>query len=277
MLITHNNILESSLATFLTLEREETKSHRTRTPADLISLLHYRDLKQRYDEKTQMLSTVSHDLKSPIAAIQGFAEILRDGLAGEITPEMKKHLELIVANSKRLSRMVESILEYEHYDSSDYVVQRETFDLIELVNDARMSVLPQMIQKDQEVQIFTPDTLEMVGNRELLFRVLENILDNAVKYSPPKKGKIELFAEEQSIKGHKIIKITINDNGFGFNKRNLKRVFEPFTRFEPGSTSTGLGLSIVRKIVESIHGGTIEISSPGRQQGTSVNILLPKT
>ncbi len=277
MLITHNNVLESSLATFLTLEREETKSQRVRTPADLISLLHYRDLEKRYDEKTQMLSTVSHDLKSPIAAIQGFAEILRDGLAGEVTPEMKKHLELIVSNSKRLSRMVESIMEYEQYDSSDYIVQRETFDLIELINDAKMSVLPQMIQKDQEVQIFTPDTLEMVGNRELLFRVLQNILDNAVKYSPPKKGKIELFAEEQSVKGHKIIKITVKDNGFGFNKSNLTRVFEPFTRFEPGSTSTGLGLSIVRKIVESIHGGTIEISSLGRQKGTSVNILLPKT
>jgi signal transduction histidine kinase len=278
MVTTHNSVLEFSLATFMAMEQNQIGSPRRRTPADLISLLDYRDLKQRYDEKTQMLSTVSHDLKSPIAAIQGFAEILRDGLAGEVTPEMKKHLKLIVSNSQRLSRMVESILEYEKYDQSDYVTQRETFDLIELIDDAKMSVLPQMIQKNLEVQTYTPDTLEMVGNRELLLRVLQNVLDNAVKYSPQNKGKVELFSEEQNIKGHKIIKITVKDNGFGFNEKNLKRVnrFEPFTRFEPGSKSTGLGLSIVHKIV-SLHGGTIEINSPGRKKGTTVTILLPKT
>ncbi len=277
ILTTHNNVLESSLATFLEMDSDLDGTPRGSVPADLVSLSHYRDLKQRYDEKTQMLSTVSHDLKSPIAAIQGFAEILRDGLAGEVTPEMKKHLEMIVSNSKRLSRMVESIMEYERYDQSDYVTQRETFDLIEIIHDAKMLILPQMIHKDQEMQIYTPDSLEMVGNRELLLRVLQNVLDNAVKYSPQKKGKIELFAEEQTIKGNKTIKITIKDNGFGFNEKNLKRVFEPFARFEPGSTSTGLGLSIVHKIVESIHGGTIKIMSPGRKKGTIVTILLPKT
>lgn len=278
MTSTQISVLESSLATFLEMEKDQKGSRSKKTaPADFISLSHYRDLKQRYDEKTLMLSTVSHDLKSPIAAIQGFAEILRDGLAGEVTPEMKKHLEMIVSNSKRLSRMVESIMEYERYDQSEYVTQRETFDLVEMIHDAKMAVIPQMILKNQEIQIYTPDSLEMVGNRELLLRVLQNILDNAVKYSPPKKGKIELFAEEQNIKGQKIIKVAVKDNGFGFNEKNLKRVFEPFTRFEPGSTSTGLGLSIVFKIVEVIHGGSIEITSPGRKKGTTVTIFLPKT
>ncbi len=277
MLSTHSNILETSLATFLEIERSQMGSGRKSTPADLISLSDYRNLKQRYDEKTQMLSAVSHDLKSPIAAIQGFAEILRDGLVGEVTQEMKKHLEMIVSNSKRLSRMVGSIMEMESLDRSDYIDEKQTFDLVEMIDDAKMSVLPQMIQKDLEIQIYTPDSLEMVGNRELLLRALQNILDNAVKYSPPKKGQIDLYAEEQDIKGQKVIKITVKDNGFGFNKKNLRRVFEPFTKFEPGSTSTGLGLSIVKKIVNSIHGGTIEITSLGRKKGTTVTIFLPKT
>ncbi|MFX0122409.1 MAG: sensor histidine kinase [Candidatus Hodarchaeota archaeon] len=276
-LTTHSNVLETSLETFLEMERDLVGLDRKSVPADLISLSDYRNLKKRYDEKTQMLSAVSHDLKSPIAAIQGFAELLRDGLVGEVTQEMKKHLEMIVSNSKRLSRMVESIMEMESLDRSDYINEKETFDLVEMINDAKMSVLPQMIQKDLEIQIYTPDSLEMVGIRELLLRALQNVLDNAVKYSPPKKGQIELFAEEQDIKGHKVIKITIKDNGFGFKKKNLRRVFEPFTKFEPGSTSTGLGLSIVKKIVELIHDGTIEITSPGRKKGTTVTILLPKT
>jgi signal transduction histidine kinase len=277
LLSTHSNVIESSLATFLEMEREQIGSGRKSVPADLISLSDYRNLKQRYDEKTQMLSAVSHDLKSPIAAIQGFAEILRDGLVGEVTQEMKKHLEMIVANSKRLSRMVESIMEMESLDRSEYFEERQTFDLIEMIDDAKMSVLPQMIQKDQEIRLYTPESLEMVGNRELLLRALQNILDNAVKYSPPKKGQIDLFAEEEHVKGRNVVKITVKDNGYGFNKKNLRRVFEPFTKFEPGSTSTGLGLSIVKKIIELIHDGSIEITSPGRKKGTTVTILLPKT
>ncbi|MFX1507358.1 MAG: sensor histidine kinase [Promethearchaeota archaeon] len=276
-LSTHSNVLETSLATFLEMEKDQIGSERKSVPADLISLSDYRNLKQRYEEKTSMLSAVSHDLKSPIAAIQGFAEILRDGLVGEVTEDMKKHLEMIVANSKRLSRMVESIMEMESLDRSEFVDERKTFDLIEMIDDAKMAVLPQMIQKDQEILVYTPDSLEMVGNRELLLRALQNILDNAVKYSPPKKGQIDLFAEEQEVKGRNVVKITVKDNGYGFNKKNLRRVFEPFTKFEPGSTSTGLGLSIVKKIVESIHDGSIEITSPGRKKGTTVTLLLPKT
>jgi signal transduction histidine kinase len=271
---TENSVLESSLASILAIEKGEIK--KKGAPADLVSLLDYHDLKKRYNQKSQMLSTITHDLKSPLAAIQGFAELLRDGLVGPVTSEMQTHLEVIISNTKRLGRMVESILEFEKYDQSEYITQRKTFDLIELIQDTKMSVLPQMIQKAQDVQIYTPDSLDMVGNRELLFRVLQNILDNAVKYSPQEKGKIELFAEEQNIKGKKIVKITVKDNGFGFTKPNLKRVFDPFTRFEPGSTSTGLGLSISKKIIE-IHNGTIEITSPGRNKGTSVVIELPKT
>lgn len=273
LLSTQNSVLESSLATFLAIDRGQSKIHAVNTPADIISLSHYRDLKQRYIEKTQMLSSVSHDLKSPIAAIQGFAEILRNGLAGEVTPEMKTHLEVIISNSKRLSGMVDSLLEYEQYDQIQ--IEQVTFDLIDVINDAKMCVLPQMVHKGQEIHIFTPNALEMVGNRELLLRVLQNILDNAIKYSPPQKGRVELYAEEKIEKGHKIIIITVKDNGFGFREKDLKRVFEPFSRFEPGSTSTGLGLSIVRKIV-AIHGGTVEISSPGRKKGTTVTISLPK-
>ncbi|MFX0171060.1 MAG: sensor histidine kinase [Candidatus Hodarchaeota archaeon] len=274
MVKTENSVLESSIASILAIEKGEIK--KKGAPADLVSVLDYYDLKKRYNQKSQMLSTITHDLKSPLAAIQGFAELLRDGLVGPVTSEMQTHLKVIISNTKRLGRMVESILEFEKYDQSEYITQRKTFDIIELIQDAKMSVLPQMIQKAQEVQIFAPDSLDMVGNRELLFRVLQNILDNAVKYSPQEKGKIELFAEEQNIKGKKIVKITVKDNGFGFTKANLKRVFDPFTRFEPGSTSTGLGLSISKKIVE-IHKGTIEVTSPGRNKGTSVVIKLPKT
>jgi signal transduction histidine kinase len=275
MVKTNVNVLESSLATLLAIDKGKTKLQKL--PTDLVSLIDYHDLKRRYDQKSQILSTVIHDLKSPLAAIQGFAELLRDGLVAPITLEIRKHLEIIISNAKRLSRMIESILEYETYDQSDYLVQRETFDIVDLIDEAKMSILPQMIQKGHNMEIYSPDALEIVANRELLHRVLQNILDNSVKYSPQEKGKIELFVDEINFKGQRNIQITVKDNGYGFSKANLKKAFTPFTHFEPGSTSTGLGLSITKKIVEDLHGGIIEIASPGRNKGTTVTILLPKT
>lgn len=275
MLKTNLNVLESSLATLLAIDKDKTKSQVL--PTDLVSLIDYHDLKRRYDQKSQILSTVIHDLKSPLAAIQGFAELLRDGLVSPITQEVRKHLEIIISNAKRLTRMIESILEYETYDQSNYLVQRETFDIVDLIDEAKMSILPQMIQKGQTVEIYSPDSLEIVANRELLYRVLQNILDNSVKYSPQEKGRIELLVDEINIKGQRNIQITIKDNGYGFSKANLKKAFTPFTRFEPGSASTGLGLSITKKIVEDLHGGIIKIASAGRNKGTTVTILLPKT
>ena len=127
LLKTQNAIFESTLATFIAQERETPDKH---TPADLISLLEYRDLKQRYDRKTQMLYTVTHDLKSPLASIQGFTELLREGMVGPITEEMEKHLDLIISNSKRMARMIESILEYERYDSSEYKVEKDSIEFL---------------------------------------------------------------------------------------------------------------------------------------------------
>ncbi|MHA1971972.1 MAG: sensor histidine kinase [Candidatus Hodarchaeales archaeon] len=271
---TQKNVLESTVGTYLARERDGEPLQNT--PADIVSLLEFNDLKRRFNQKTQMLYTVTHDLKSPLAAIQGFAEILKKGMAGPINPEMEKHLGVIISNAKRLARMIESILEYERYDSSEFMVEKEQLDLIEILQEAKMSVLPQMINRGQKIEFFTPDHLEFFANRGLIIRAIQNLLDNAIKYSPPEKGVIKVYAEEIEHKNEKMIKIVVKDNGFGFRKKDLQHVFEPFTKFELGSRSTGLGLSITKKIVEDIHEGSIEISSPGRNKGTTVEILLPK-
>ncbi len=274
---TQNNILESTISTFLAMEREKREKGVKSTPADMISLLDFKELKKRFDEKSQILSSVTHDLKSPLSAIQGFAELIKGGMAGEVNEDVKKHLSVIVRNTKRLSNMIDSILEFESYDRSDYVLSRELFNIVELLSDAKMSVLPRMLQKGQKINIYSPDTLEIVANRELLLRVMQNLLDNAVKYSPHDTGLIEVFAEEKEINKQYYIKITVKDNGFGFKPEDIPKAFEPFTRFETGISSTGLGLSISRKIIEDLHNGTIEIRSPGKQKGTTLVIILPKS
>jgi signal transduction histidine kinase len=272
---TQKNILESTLEVYLSREKDIEKT--TAVPADLISLMEYHSLRQKYKQKAQILSTVIHDLKSPLASIQGYTEILMHGLSGPITSEMKKQLESIISNTQRLIRMVDSLLEYERYSESSYMAQRETFDLVTLLEETKMSVLPQMIQRGQKINIYSPESIELVANRELLARSIQNILDNAINYSPIEKGLIEVYAEETTIKRRKHVKLTIKDNGFGFRKSDLGKVFQPFSRFEPHSKSTGLGLSITRKIIEEVHKGTISLSSPGRNKGTTVKILIPKT
>ncbi|WP_455463999.1 sensor histidine kinase [Candidatus Hodarchaeum mangrovi] len=274
LLSTQNSILESTVSAYISQE----KIDKIKSPvqADIVSLLKYKDLKEKFDQKSQMLYTITHDLKSPLAAIQGFAEILKQGLAGPITDEMDKHLGIIISNSKRLARMIGSILEYERYDSSDYEITKERLNISEVFSEVKMSLLPQMISRGQKIEIFASDQLEIMASKELIIRAVQNLVDNAVKYSPPEKGEIKMFAEEVEIKGKITVKITIKDNGFGFTKESLRKVFEPFTKFEPGSQSTGLGLSITKKIIEDIHGGSITINSPGRNLGTTVVIILPK-
>ncbi len=272
---TQKNILESTLGVYLS--QEKNVKNAAAVPADLISLMEYHSLRRKYNQKALILSNVIHDLKSPLASIQGYSEVIMHGLSGPITPEMKIQLETIIVSTQRLARLVDSLLEYERYDQSSYIAQLESFDLISVLDEAKMTVLPQMIQRRQKINIFSPESLKIVANRELIIRAIQNILDNAIKNSPIEKGKIELFVEEKVVDRRQFVKITIKDNGFGFRKSDLKKVFQPFSRFEPHSKSTGLGLSITRKIIEEIHKGTITLQSPGRNKGTIVKILLPKT
>jgi signal transduction histidine kinase len=272
---TQRNIFESTLSFYLAQEEESRTSNEV--PADLLSLMEFHSLKQKFNQKTQILSTVIHDLKSPLASIQGYSEVILHGLSGPLTPEMKKQLGTIISNTQRLARMVDSLLEYEQYDQSTYIAERETFDLISILEDAKMAVLPQMIRRGQKISYFVPESLEIVANKELIVRALQNLLDNAIKYSPPEKGHVEVYVEEKKAGKRNVVIITIQDNGFGFRKTDLKKIFQPFSRFETHSKSTGLGLSITKKIIEEIHGGKISLISSGRNRGSTVKIILPKT
>lgn len=275
---TQNDILEASLAHLLPLVEVKDDLKLKKQETDFFYVIKYRDLKKRFAEKSQLLSSVTHDLKSPLSAILGFGELLRDGLIGPISPEVKKHVEVIISNSKRMVVMIDSILEYERldYQRDKYISNQETFDLVELIDELKIAFLPQLIQRNQDLQVFLPSELEIVGNRELIIRVLQNIIDNAIKYSPMETGKIEVFLEEQRVKNLSYVHITVKDNGYGFTAQDLTRVFTPFTKFESGSTGTGLGLSITKKIVEEILFGKIEIESSGKNKGSVVRIKIPK-
>jgi signal transduction histidine kinase len=191
---------------------------------------------------------------------------------------MEKHIDVIIGNSKRMVRMIDSILEYERldYHRDKYISNQETFDLVELIDELKIAFLPQLIQINQDFQVFLPSRLEIVGNRELIIRVLQNVIDNAIKYSPMETGKIELFLEEQRENKLSNVHFTVKDNGYGFAEQDLKRVFDPFTKFEPGSTGTGLGLSIAKKIVEEILFGEIKVESAGKNTGSTVRVKIPK-
>ncbi len=273
-LSTQNNILEFTIATYISQDQSTVKS--TGVSADILSLMEYQTLRKKFLQKEQILRTIIHDLKSPLASIQGYSEVIKNGFSGPITQETKNHLNTVISNTKRLALMVDSLLEYEQYDRSDYISKREKIDLINVFHEAKMAVLPKMIQRGQKITIFAPESLEIVANPELLVRAFQNLLDNSISYSPSEKGQIKISIEEKDSESGKIT-ITVQDNGFGFHKKDLLKAFEPFSRFEAHSKSTGLGLSIVKKIIEEIHGGTVTIFSPGRNKGTTVKITLDKT
>ncbi|MHA1236825.1 MAG: sensor histidine kinase, partial [Candidatus Hodarchaeales archaeon] len=158
-LSTQNNILEFTLASYIAQDQSTVKSNGV--SADILSLMEYQTLKKKFLQKEQILRTIIHDLKSPLASIQGYSEVIKNGLSGPVTLETKNHLNVVISNTKRLALMVDSLLEYEQYDRSDYISKRETIDLIDVVNEAKMAVLPKMIQRGQKITIFAPESLEI--------------------------------------------------------------------------------------------------------------------
>ncbi len=230
-----------------------------------------RELTRRQED---FVADVSHELRTPLATVKSYVETLLDGAAEE--PEIRsRFLNVLAEETDRMVTMVKDLLVLSQMDASQAYWQKSEVDLLGLVNEA----VEQLKQK-QRVQFPTikvqidPDYSSVLADRDKIMRVISNLLNNAVKYTPL-RGEITISAEAEG----KFIKVLIEDTGCGIPENELPRVFERFYRVEKTRSrdfgGIGLGLSIARKVVES-HDGTIWIESkPG--MGTKVFFTLPRS
>jgi signal transduction histidine kinase len=232
-------------------------------------------LRQSNKFKGEILGTVAHDLKNPLGVILGRAEILSDVLSAKpVKAEAAKaQVEHIRESAKRLTGMVDLLVADAMNDALDITVRREPLDLAQLVTDVVESNRPLAERKKQRIAVETPAALPAVGDQDRLRDAMDNLVSNAIKYSPP-GGAIEVALARQDGQ----IRVSVRDYGPGLSPEDLSRLFGRFQRLSAkptaGESSTGLGLSIAKRIVD-LHGGDIEAVSSGPGTGTTFAIVLP--
>ena len=224
--------------------------------------------------KSEILGTVAHDLKNPLGVILGRTEMLSDMMdAASPVDSMRAQVGHIRTATKRLTEMVDNLIADAMTDALDITVRRELIDLASLVNDVAESNRPLAERKQQNIAVLTPAEHAALCDADRMREAMDNLLSNAIKYSPI-GGRIELSVVRDADK----TVIRIKDDGAGLSPEDLTRVFGRFQRLSAkptgGETSTGLGLSIVKRIVD-LHGGTIVAESPGPGLGTSFIVTLP--
>ncbi|AYA78325.1 cell wall metabolism sensor histidine kinase WalK [Bacillus sp. Y1] len=238
----------------------------------LITVLHDITEQEKIDlERREFVANVSHELRTPLTTMRSYLEALSDGAwkDEEIAPNF---LSVTQTETERMIRLVNDLLQLSKMDSKDYRLKKEWFNFIDFFNRIidRFEII-----KDENTA-FERNLLDhaafVEGDADKLTQVLDNIISNAMKYSP-QGGKITFKVEEKE--DH--IVVNVSDQGMGIPKENLQQIFERFYRVDKARTrklgGTGLGLAIAKEMVEA-HGGEIWAESV-EGKGTTVSFTLP--
>lgn len=218
--------------------------------------------------RNDFVVNVSHEFKTPLSSIEGYATLLQNQ---NLTPDKSDHyVKKILDNSRRLSHLASNILMLSKLENQNIVTGNTEFRLDEQIRKTILSLEDKWEEKDLEFDMELPVVM-LVGNEALLERVWSNIIDNAIKHSPY-GGVIGITMEN----GENKITVTVKDNGDGMDDEVQKHIFEKFyqgdsSRKEEGN---GLGLALVKKIVE-ISKGDVTVSSK-KGEGAAFTVILSK-
>ena len=221
--------------------------------------------------RKEFVADVSHELKTPITSIIGYADTLQDGEYDEETT--KKFLNVISQEGRRMSNLVSDLLTLSRYDTNRVQKEVTEFDLGELAKKCQEKLRIEIEKKKQNVECYvTADVPPIKADKAGIERVILNVLSNAIKYTE-EHGSIKIYVG--FVYNDAYIKII--DNGIGIPKEDLGRIFERFYRVDKARTremgGTGLGLSIAKEIIEQ-NNGSIDIKSE-YGKGTEVVIRIP--
>ena len=226
--------------------------------------------------KNEILGTVAHDLKNPLGVILGRTEMLTELItAGSSKESVTAQVEHIRDATKRLTSMVDHLISDAMADAFDISIRREPVDIAGLVSEVADANQPLAANKQQTIAVSAPPNFVTMCDADRMREAIDNLVSNAIKYSPI-GGKIGVLVNHE---GNKTV-IRIADEGAGLSPEDLGRLFGRFQRLSAkptaGESSTGLGLSIVKRIID-MHGGQVTAESAGPGQGSTFTVILPST
>ena len=219
------------------------------------------------------VANVSHELKTPLSTVRLYAETLLNGSA-ENPETMYEFLEVIVSEAERMGRLITSLKHLDKSESIETDPEADESDLPSLIKESMKKLDMAASSKSLSVnQMFDNDMrVNVEMNRDRIEQVIQNVLENAIKYTE-EKGRVDV----DIIPGQNCVQIVISDNGVGIPEEDQARVFERFYRVDKARTGkiggTGLGLAISKQIIDA-HGGTIRLERNAKR-GTKVTITLP--
>ncbi len=221
--------------------------------------------------RKEFVADVSHELKTPITSIMGYADTLLEGEYDKETQD--KFLNVIATEARRMAKLVTDLLTLSRYDSKKKKTEKVAFDLGELVKRCQDKLAIEIKKKNHTVNCFvTADVPPVYADKDDIERVVLNILTNSIKYTKD-GGEIKIYVGFVYNDAY----IKVFDNGIGIPEEDLNRIFERFYRVDKARTremgGTGLGLSIAKEILDK-NGGSIDIKSVVGQ-GTEVVIKIP--
>ena len=243
--------------------------------AGVVTILHDITREREISEmKSDFVSSVSHELRTPLSSIKAYVEMLVDGEANDEQTRAEFY-NIIQSETNRLSRLIDNILNISRIESGIVKVQRETIALNQVVEEVIDVIQPQARAKRIIIKHHPdPAAHQVYADRDMIYQALLNLLSNAVKYTlDDGEVVIDMAVHEQD----RTVTIAVSDTGVGIPDDALPHLFKKFYRVSDHKNlakGTGLGLNLVKHIVETVHGGSVRVDS---QQGTgsTFRVSLP--
>ena len=222
------------------------------------------ELRARDALKTQFLANISHDLRTPLTAVITHAEILRDGIVGELSERQLESVRGIIGGGRQLLTMVGEILTYARGAANQLTLTVEDVRIDEVVEQARTLNESLVDRKGLTLEIdVAPDLPTVRADREKIAHVLGNLLGNAIDFTPP-GGRVWVAASSVSSALGRELRVEVGDTGIGIAPEHHDLVFREFAQVDSSASrqhhGTGLGLTIARNLIE-LHGGRIWLES----------------
>jgi signal transduction histidine kinase/DNA-binding response OmpR family regulator len=233
----------------------------------------YENLRQADQAKSEFVSLVAHELRTPMTSIRGYTDMLQKGAVGPLSPRQLEFLSIVHSNVERMQVLVSDLLDISRIETGRLLLEIRPTILTEALEEALQSTQGQIESRSQRLKVEVPESLPRVlADPARLAQILVNLLSNAHKYTPD-GGHIQVRAWWQDGYVHCVV----SDTGIGMSVEDQARLFTKFFRSEHPAvrerSGTGLGLCIVKSLVE-LHGGQIGVqSAPG--QGTAITFTMP--
>jgi len=220
----------------------------------------------------QFLSVLSHELKSPINAIEGYLKIMQDKQVGDNIDDYKTMIDRSIVRIKGMRGLILDLLDLTKIESGKKTRELKNIDIIDTVQLAIHSIEPMAIQRNISINLDSPNSLKYVADADEMEIIFNNLLSNAVKYN-----KVGGSVDVKIAKADNQITIIVKDTGIGMTEEDISKLFNDFVRIKNEKTreitGSGLGLSIMKKMVE-FYDGKIEVDSVP-DQGSTFTVTLP--